>query len=158
LRLVIRVFNLRPPLQNQWSGLVDLSYVGARRHLPRGAFLRPVVMVVVRMASPDAPDAYDRFYQLAYGRHPSFGSEAGASTKLCRFYTLMLNSSPETPFLANHSLTQEQALTHASDLLRCAVATAYECGDSLTGSKRDLAFSIVHLVEMANAMVERSLR
>jgi hypothetical protein len=31
-------------------------------------------------------------------------------------------------------------------------------GESLTGSKRDLAFSVVHLVEMANAMVERSLR
>jgi len=70
----------------------------------------------------------------------------------------MLDNTCETPFLANHSLTQEQALTHASDLLRCAMATAYECGDSLTGSKRDLAFSIVHLVEMANAMVERSLR
>ncbi|MFK7702816.1 DUF6124 family protein [Pseudomonas caspiana] len=55
-------------------------------------------------------------------------------------------------------MTQEQALTHASELLRCAMATAYECGDSLTGSKRDLAFSVVHLVEMAKAMVERSLR
>lgn len=70
----------------------------------------------------------------------------------------MPESTPQIPFLVNHALTQEQALTHASDLLRCAMATAYECGDSLTGSKRDLAFSVVHLVEMANAMVKRSLQ
>ena len=70
----------------------------------------------------------------------------------------MLETTSETPFLAHPALTQEQALTHASELLRCAMATAYECGDSLTGSKRDLAFSVVHLVEMANTMVECSLR
>ena len=73
----------------------------------------------------------------------------------------MINVTPEIsamPFIANQSLTQEQALIHASDLLRCAMAAAYECGDSLSGAKRDLAFSVVHLVEMANVMVERSLR
>lgn len=70
----------------------------------------------------------------------------------------MPDTSPQIPFLANDALNQEQALTLASELLRCAMATAYECGDSLTGSKRDLAFSVVHLVEMAKAMVERSLR
>ncbi|WP_426118944.1 DUF6124 family protein [Pseudomonas sp. DSP3-2-2] len=69
----------------------------------------------------------------------------------------MLETTSEIPFIANQSLTQEQALIHASDLLRCAMA-AYECGDSLSGAKRDLTFSVVHLVEMANVMVERSLR
>ena len=46
---------------------------------------------------------------------------------------------------------------HAADLLRCAAATAYESADHLSGSKRDLAFSVVHLIEMARGAVERSL-
>ncbi|WP_341522294.1 DUF3077 domain-containing protein [Pseudomonas sp. G.S.17] len=72
--------------------------------------------------------------------------------------TPALPIAPAAHFTANQFLTQEQALIHASDLLRCAMAAAYECGDSLSGAKRDLAFSVVHLVEMANVMVERSLR
>ncbi|MCQ3001462.1 DUF3077 domain-containing protein [Pseudomonas syringae] len=53
--------------------------------------------------------------------------------------------------------TLEQDLQRASDLLRCAAATAYESSDHLTGQKRDLAFSVVHLVEIAQGLVERSL-
>jgi hypothetical protein len=62
------------------------------------------------------------------------------------------------PFIVNQALSQEQALIHASDLLRCATAVVYECGDSLKGSARDLVFSAMHMVEMANAMVEHSLK
>ncbi len=51
----------------------------------------------------------------------------------------------------------EESLAHASDLLRCATATAYESADSLSGSKRDLAFSVVHLIDMAKAVVDRTL-
>ena len=51
----------------------------------------------------------------------------------------------------------EESLVHASDLLRCATATAYESADHLSGSKRDLAFSVVHLIDMAKAAVDRSL-
>ncbi|WP_332874558.1 DUF6124 family protein [Pseudomonas cichorii] len=32
-----------------------------------------------------------------------------------------------------------------------------ETGDQLSGQKRDLAYSVIYLVEMANALVERSL-
>ena len=53
--------------------------------------------------------------------------------------------------------TLEQDLQRASDLLRCAAATAYETTDQLTGQKRDLAGSVMHLVEMAQGLVERSL-
>lgn len=53
--------------------------------------------------------------------------------------------------------TLEQDLQRVSDLLRCAAATAYESSDQLTGQKRDLAFSVVHLVEIAQGLVERSL-
>ncbi|MET0612369.1 DUF6124 family protein [Pseudomonas caspiana] len=53
--------------------------------------------------------------------------------------------------------TLEQDLQRASDLLRGAAATAYESSDQLTGQKRDLAFSVVHLVEIAQGLIERSL-
>ncbi|MCV4287021.1 DUF3077 domain-containing protein [Pseudomonas capsici] len=54
-------------------------------------------------------------------------------------------------------ITLEESLLHFSDLLRCAAATAYETGDSLNGPKRDLAFSVVHLIGMAKTELERSL-
>ncbi len=54
-------------------------------------------------------------------------------------------------------LTLEQSLLHISELLRCAAATAYESGDSLNGPKRDLAFSVVHLIGMARTELDRSL-
>ncbi|MCI8209590.1 hypothetical protein AUC61_08580 [Pseudomonas sp. S25] len=50
-----------------------------------------------------------------------------------------------------------KTMAHAADLLRCAAATAYESADHLTGSKRDLAFSVVHLIDMARGAVEKSL-
>jgi len=51
----------------------------------------------------------------------------------------------------------EESLLHVSELLRCAAATAYESGDSLNGPKRDLAFSVVHLIGMARSELDRSL-
>lgn len=67
-------------------------------------------------------------------------------------------SASTSPYVANQALTDEQALIHASELLRCAMATAYECGDSLNGAHRYMALSVVHLLEMASAMLERSLK
>jgi hypothetical protein len=64
----------------------------------------------------------------------------------------MLKITPDPP-----PNTLEESLIHASDLLRCATATAYESADHLSGSKRDLAFSVVHLIDMAKAVVDRSL-
>ncbi|QHF01243.1 MULTISPECIES: hypothetical protein [Pseudomonas syringae group] len=54
-------------------------------------------------------------------------------------------------------ISLESTLLHALDFLRCASATAYELGDELNGSRRDLAFAAMHMVEMAKVMVERSL-
>ena len=53
--------------------------------------------------------------------------------------------------------TLEQDLLRANDLLRCAAATAYESSDHLTGQKRDLAFSVVHLIGMDRTELDRSL-
>jgi hypothetical protein len=60
-------------------------------------------------------------------------------------------------FDVRRNISSEEALIHASDLLRCAAATANESGNSLQGSNRHLAFSTVHMIEMARALVDRSL-
>lgn len=59
-----------------------------------------------------------------------------------------------TPEIPN---TLEQSLLHIDELLSCAAATAYETGDNLNGPKRDLAFSVVHLIGMAKTELARSL-
>ncbi|WP_122314720.1 DUF6124 family protein [Pseudomonas cichorii] len=64
----------------------------------------------------------------------------------------MINSTPSPPLQSF-----EESLLHVSALLRCAAATAYETGDTLNGPKRDLAFSVVHLIGMAKAELDRSL-
>jgi len=60
-------------------------------------------------------------------------------------------------FDVNHNVSGEEALVHASDLLRCAAATAFESASHLHGAIRDLALSTVHMIDMAKAMVDRSL-
>lgn len=64
----------------------------------------------------------------------------------------MIKVTPDPPFPS-----LEESLLHVSDLLRCAAATAYETGDSLNGPRRDLAFSVVHLIGMDKAELDRSL-
>ncbi|GFM53541.1 hypothetical protein OH708_23320 [Pseudomonas capsici] len=49
---------------------------------------------------------------------------------------------------------REDALVHASAILDCAAATAYENADNLTGSHRKVAMGVVHLVEMAQRLVD----
>ncbi|MQT56726.1 DUF3077 domain-containing protein [Pseudomonas sp. FSL R10-0399] len=51
----------------------------------------------------------------------------------------------------------EAALAQASDLLRCAGASACEAGNGLSGHARSLVLSSMHLVELAKAYVDKSL-
>ncbi|WP_201190806.1 DUF6124 family protein [Pseudomonas fluorescens] len=60
-------------------------------------------------------------------------------------------------FDVNRNVSSEEALVRASDLLRCAAATANESASHLLGSHRDLAFSTVHMIDMAKALLDRSL-
>ncbi|WP_122532332.1 DUF6124 family protein [Pseudomonas viridiflava] len=64
----------------------------------------------------------------------------------------MINSSPAPPHTS-----LEETLIQVSDILRCASAAAYESGDALNGAKRDLAFSVVHLIDIARTRLDRSL-
>ena len=60
-------------------------------------------------------------------------------------------------FAIPDSVNSEAALAQASDLLRCAVASASEAGDGLCGLARDRVLSVMHLVELARAYVDKSL-
>ena len=60
-------------------------------------------------------------------------------------------------FDVHHSISAEEALVHACDLLRCAAATANESANQLNGSSRDLAFSVVHMIDLVKVMLDRSL-
>ncbi|KNH30350.1 hypothetical protein ACS77_00600 [Pseudomonas syringae] len=51
----------------------------------------------------------------------------------------------------------EDTQLYVADLLRCASVTAYQCGDQLKGADRALVFSVWHLLEIAKAMVDRSI-
>ncbi|UFH50436.1 DUF6124 family protein [Pseudomonas sp. KNUC1026] len=55
-------------------------------------------------------------------------------------------------------LTLEQLLTDADELLRCARATAYESADDQQGSRRDHAFAVVHLIDMARTKLDMALQ
>ncbi|MFO2462924.1 DUF3077 domain-containing protein [Pseudomonas sp. 15FMM2] len=67
-------------------------------------------------------------------------------------------SSNENLFKINPDLSTEDALVHASDLLRSASAIAYGLANNKLGETRDLAFSVVYLIDMAKAMLECPLQ
>lgn len=83
-----------------------------------------------------------------------------AAQRALDYYLKPAVSEPEVDerfFGVNSNLSGEESLVHASDLLRCAAATAFKAADGLQGVSRDLAFSVVHMVDMARAMVDHSL-
>lgn len=60
-------------------------------------------------------------------------------------------------FDVNRNISGEEALVHACDLLRCAAATAHESASRLNGPGRDLALSVVHMIDLVKVMLDRSL-
>jgi hypothetical protein len=86
---------------------------------------------------------------------------SGAAQRALDYYLKEEMSTPASDgalFEIKPGTSQEEALVHASDLLRSAAATAYESACSHQGNQRDLAFSVVYLIDMAKVMVERSLQ
>ncbi|MFL1505022.1 DUF6124 family protein [Pseudomonas sp. S191] len=62
---------------------------------------------------------------------------------------MLFTVDPETSF--------ESAWVHASSLLCCASATAQEAGERLDGTSQTLVISVLHLVDMARALVDRAV-
>ncbi|MBF8723154.1 MULTISPECIES: DUF6124 family protein [Pseudomonas] len=72
-----------------------------------------------------------------------------------------LNPAPQRPNLDNriwtlHSgVSAKQAHEHALALLRCASATAHETAThQLQGMTREVMFALMHMVDMARALLE----
>lgn len=64
---------------------------------------------------------------------------------------------PDTPlFTINKSVTKEQALNYASDLMRCLITLTHESCDSDPQTSRALNFSALHLATMTKAFVDHS--
>ena len=85
---------------------------------------------------------------------------SSAAQRALDYYLKENRSTPASDgamFAIKPEVSQEEALIHASDLLRSAAATAYESACSHQGNQRDLAFSVVYLIDMAKAMVEQTL-
>lgn len=60
-------------------------------------------------------------------------------------------------FAVRAGINAEDALAHASLLLGCAAANAYETADQVRGDEKHLARSVVCLIEMAKAAVDAVL-
>ena len=72
----------------------------------------------------------------------------------------MTKALPDPPvdcLAVNEHLSFEDALAHASSVLRCAAVAAQTAGDQLDGNSRTLVLSVMHLVDMASVMVDRTL-
>ncbi|MDF9619596.1 hypothetical protein P5705_18270 [Pseudomonas entomophila] len=52
-------------------------------------------------------------------------------------------------------VTTAQASEHAMALLRCASATAQETGAHLQGTTREVVFALMHMINMARALLEQ---
>lgn len=63
----------------------------------------------------------------------------------------------DTPlFTIDKSVTQEQALNYASDLMRCIITLTHESSDSPPEITRGMACSTLHLATIAKAFVDHS--
>ena len=60
-------------------------------------------------------------------------------------------------FDVNRNVSCEEALVRASDFMRCAATTATESASQLHGVHRDLALTTAHMIELARALLDRSL-
>lgn len=60
-------------------------------------------------------------------------------------------------FAVRAGINAEDALAHASLLLGCAAANAYETADNVRGDDKELALSVVCLIKMAKAALDAVL-
>ncbi|CRM99999.1 DUF3077 domain-containing protein [Pseudomonas sp. Wu6] len=64
---------------------------------------------------------------------------------------------PYPVFVAHEDLSFEDAIANISSLLRCAATTATETAEGLKGTRRDMACSTAHLIDMARTLADRAL-
>ncbi len=65
---------------------------------------------------------------------------------------------PSNPVYAiSDDISFEDALLYTADLLHSASATALDCGEHLPSTERAKVLAVWHLLEIAKAMVDRSI-
>ncbi|WP_248746671.1 DUF3077 domain-containing protein [Pseudomonas sp. MWU12-2037] len=64
---------------------------------------------------------------------------------------------PESLFQIRADARSEESLTTAYELLESAAATAYESVENLNGANRKVVLGVVHLIELAKALVDSAL-
>ncbi|MDB5993541.1 MAG: hypothetical protein JWP42_677 [Pseudomonas sp.] len=64
---------------------------------------------------------------------------------------------PDRLLLVRDSISAEEALTTASEILDCAAATAYESAELLDANQRKLVVAVAYLLETAQELVESAL-
>ncbi|MFQ6572072.1 DUF6124 family protein [Pseudomonas sp. UM16] len=86
-------------------------------------------------------------------------SNSDAARRALDFY---LNPAPpavslhECLLVPREGLNETQTTEHAAELLRCAAATAHESANSLQGMHRDLALTVMHMINMARTVLEHA--
>ncbi|MCU1737341.1 MULTISPECIES: DUF6124 family protein [unclassified Pseudomonas] len=60
----------------------------------------------------------------------------------------------KSPYPPSSNTQREETLITASSILESAAATAYENADNLTGPNRKVAMGVVHLIELAQRLVD----
>ena len=110
----------------------------------------------MKKITPDPP----AFTPLAAAQCDAQSLDRAAADRALDYYLLDFKP-PRQEVMVTYaipdSVNLEAALAQASDLLRCAGASASEAGKGLSGLQRDLVLSVTHLVELAKAYVDKSL-
>ncbi|MES2869984.1 MAG: DUF3077 domain-containing protein [Pseudomonadota bacterium] len=60
-------------------------------------------------------------------------------------------------FHMRDGVSQEDAMVHASELLRCTLASAHGSVESLQGAQRDLVLSLMYFMEMTKMCVDKAI-
>ena len=60
-------------------------------------------------------------------------------------------------FLVSSDVSQEEALVHASDYLRCAMVSAQGAAEHQQGAQRDLLVSLLFFIESSKQLVDRAI-
>ena len=85
--------------------------------------------------------------------------DSGAARRALGYY---LSPKPRRPtvdiriWTVHESVTSDQAQEHAIALLRCAAATAQETASHQHGSQRELTYALMHMMDMARALLEHN--
>ncbi|WP_419735667.1 DUF6124 family protein [Pseudomonas sp. COR18] len=83
--------------------------------------------------------------------HHNLGPNAGSTP------TPLPPAPAVTPPCVCSSVHQEEALADIHSILQSAAATAYENADNQTGTNRQLAMGVVHLIELAQLRMDTVL-